>query len=551
MNFGEQIPSRRFAHLLVNPYVWLSLLLVTAIALAFFNLSTASQIVLFRTILLGVAASCIAIPLGSLASWICLTKSWISQALMIAVMALLLLPMIIHVSGWDAAFGKLGWLTSARGQVLEPLVSGWTAAIWIHGIAATPQVALILMVFAWNDGREFEEQAYMDATKAQVFCRLTLPRYIPILIVSSLWVIVSCAREISVTDLYQVGTMAEQVYLGYSLNSNSMVGVWSSNDLAEASNIDQRLTLFSIGLLVLTASLVFMYLMSMSSKTSDRADRIYNQSQPSTGLQKLLGLGLLIVLVLVPVANTIARASFHIASIDGVAEQRYSLARLPDAISKSVNDYQEEIIWSCLISAAAACVILLISILWSSIGRASGLGRAGFITALAVCLALPGPVIGNVLAGLFTSIDQTFFNWLIDYTIFGPVMASVIYCWPVGAVLVWFLFQRTPTDTLESAKLDGAGFWRRLWVFGIQANTIAICGCWLLSFALCFGELAASQMVRPAGLDTVARKMLGDLHAGVDELTAGITIVMTLAVVGVSLLGWYFIWLNQTDKRRK
>jgi len=68
-----------------------------------------------------------------------------------------------------------------------------------------------------------------------------------------------------------------------------------------------------------------------------------------------------------------------------------------------------------------------------------------------------------------------------------------------------------------------------------------IAGCWLLACVLCFGELSASQIVRPAGMDTVARKMMGDLHAGVNELTAGISIVVALAAIVVSLVGWSII----------
>ena len=42
-------------------------------------------------------------------------------------------------------------------------------------------------------------------------------------------------------------------------------------------------------------------------------------------------------------------------------------------------------------------------------------------------------------------------------------------------------------------------------------------------------------------MDTVARKMLGDLHAGVNELTAGISIVVAAAAIVVSLAGWSVI----------
>jgi hypothetical protein len=45
--------------------------------------------------------------------------------------------------------------------------------------------------------------------------------------------------------------------------------------------------------------------------------------------------------------------------------------------------------------------------------------------------------------------------------------------------------------------------------------------------------------------------MLGDLHAGVNELTAGITIVTVLVIVGVSVAGWWVVSLSQKLNERK
>jgi ABC-type spermidine/putrescine transport system permease subunit II len=73
----------------------------------------------------------------------------------------------------------------------------------------------------------------------------------------------------------------------------------------------------------------------------------------------------------------------------------------------------------------------------------------------------------------------------------------------------------------------------------------------MITFACCFGELSASQIVRPAGMDTVPRKMLGDLHAGVNELTAGITIVTVLVIVGISATGWWVVNLSHKLSERK
>ena len=97
----------------------------------------------------------------------------------------------------------------------------------------------------------------------------------------------------------------------------------------------------------------------------------------------------------------------------------------------------------------------------------------------------------------------------------------------------------------------GQGGWFEFLRFGLLANAAAAIGCWLISFAFCFGELSASQIVLPPGIDTIPRLMLGLLHAGVDEMTAALTIVTFGAIVLVSASGWALIRLNQRRGSRQ
>ena len=135
----------------------------------------------------------------------------------------------------------------------------------------------------------------------------------------------------------------------------------------------------------------------------------------------------------------------------------------------------------------------------------------------------------------------SWFVWLINYTIFAPVVATTIFTFPLIALAIWFVLHQTPQNVTEAASLDGLSTGESFWRIRVAGNLKMIIGCWLLACVLCFGELSASQIVRPAGMDTVARKMLGDLHAGVNELTAGISIVVAAAAIVVSLAGWSVI----------
>ncbi|MDG1872703.1 MAG: hypothetical protein P8J27_02235 [Mariniblastus sp.] len=531
-------------------YLWLIILITVGIVL--FLIIPATQTdrnVAARTVLLGLSASMVAIPIGGLIAWVCRSRGMVGRSMLLATIAMLMVPMFIHVSAWDAAFGKLGWLTSSQGQVLVPLVSGWTAAVWIHGIAAAPQVALILLIGMSIGSRDFEEQALLDTSSAGVFWHVTFKRLWPLLILSTIWITVSCAREIAVTDIYQIGTLAEQIYLGYSLGINSVGGNWSPNQLAEAGEIGPRLTIAIIAWLTLISIFLFIKLTDIEYESHQIQPQ---QSRRATWKQNLTGILVLMTLVGVPIGNVILRACFFVRPINGVATQSYSIGQLFAAVKKSTFDYQDEFMWSGLIALTSATLILAIATLFAWTARQSRRLQVVFAISLAITCAAPGPYIGTFLSGLFSNLENgTFLHWLYNYTIAAPVLANFLFCWPFGALIVWFVFRKIPSDSMENAIVEGAGWSTRFLQFGIAANKYAIIGCWLISFAFCFGELSASHIVRPAGMDTVPRKMLGDLHAGVNEMTAGITIVTASTIVFISLVGWTLIWLNRSHNGRK
>lgn len=539
----------------LSNWLWIgALLAVGVILLIGLPATAADRAVAARTLRLGFSASLIAIPLGCLISWICLSKGFAGKALLLTCIAMLFVPMFVHVSGWDAAFGKLGWLTSTQGEVLKPLISGWTAAIWIHGCAAAPQVALILLLGLSTGNRIYEEQALLDTTASGVFWHVTFRRIWPLLLLSFLWIIVSCAREIAVTDLYQVGTLAEQIYLGYSLGINSIPGTWTPSQLAEAGSLGPSLTISIIGWLGLVSLFLFIRLTDLEYQSDQiRPHNISGADTENSGkLKSVLGLAIIFLLALVPTGNTIVRACFRVVPVDGVPTQGYSVSQLFNAVNKSAFDYREEFVWSSLISLVAASLIVGIATVFSSFARRSKPFQFLFAVSLAATCALPGPYIGTSLASWFANLETgTWLHWLYNYTIAAPVVANSVFCWPVGALLVWFAFRKIPEDSLESARTEGAGAIKRFFSFGLASNWKALIGCWLISFALSFGELSASHMVRPAGMDTVPRKMLGDLHAGVNEMTAGITIVTAFTIVSISLIGWAFIRLNRRSNNRK
>jgi iron(III) transport system permease protein len=509
------------------------------------------RLVALRTLGLGLAASLIAVPLGGLLAWVSLGRGWISKIVLSATICLVVIPVFLHVSTWDAAFGRLGWLTAAEGQVLVPLVSGWRAAVWIHGVAAAPQIAILMLLGISSGRRVYEEQALLETNRWGVFWSVTTRRIWPLTILATLWTMIVCAREIAATDLYRVGTLAEQIYLGYSLGQfNALAGnPWSEESLVAAGNLNPWITVVLIGWLAVTSSYFFIRFTGLEWQSENWQPP--QRPVASRLATRFIGLVLLLVLAVIPIFNLFIRCARFVRPVDGTPVSGYSLAQLADTIGRATTNYTTEFTWSFLIAGTSASLILSagIFIAWKA-QRSSG-WQVAFISTLALSCAIPGPLMGSLINRLFLLSDHSLVVWLYDRTIIAPVLASTWFFWPLTPVIIWFLFRQIARDAVESSYLDGAGEWSQLFRLAIMGKAWALAGCWLASFALCFGELSASQLVLPAGMDTVPRLMLGLLHAGVDEMTAALTIVTVALISIVSCGAWTLFWLNRGPRGRQ
>ena len=404
-----------------------------------------------RTLGLGLAASALAIPLGLIIRWAIRQGGRAGRWLTLACLVLSILPMVIHVSAWDAAIGKLGWLTTARGNVLTPLLSGWWAAVWTHGLIAAPQIGLLLNFCDKKQQRIYEEQALLDSSEWTTFFKISMWRMLPLLMVSVLWVIVTCSREITITDLYQVETFAEQIYLGYSLGTGNIAGVWSTTIDVEV-NVGFWTTAIYVSLLAIAAVAMFIILTDVSQPNENDTS---NSTQRVSRIASLVSGILLLMLVAVPAANVLVRASFYVDTANGQPIQKYSFEQVLRVLEKSCLDYHQEMVWSLIISLASATTAILCSVLLVRWTYGSATKRWIFAIVVAIGLALPGPVTGSVLASVFATPAWPWFVWLVNYTVFAPVVATTIFTGPLVALAVWFVLHQTPKNVTEAASLDG------------------------------------------------------------------------------------------------
>ncbi len=499
------------------------------------------QTVLWRTLTFALSAAIIAIPIAMLAA-VCLNRgAWLRNGLLLSLIALAIMPPYINVSCWDSAFGKLGWLTSAQGQILQPLLSGWSAAVWVHAIGLIPQFTL-LFYLALETTRTFEEQAQLDLPSVVIFFHITLRRLLPMVLLCVLWAVIVCSREIAVTDLYQIGTLAEQIYLGYSLGQvNALATNWSPEEIRAAGSIGffPRLIQF---LFLVTVSFAFFQMLAGFSKDSSSTLNNVRGFLPSSSSNSLghafVVAAILLLLVAVPVFNLIYQAGTSVASIDGQPTQQWAFTNLCRSILKSASDFQNAFLWSALIALTSSSLIIVSSVIVCFCAKSSSIARWLLILLTALFAALSGPDIGSGLTTFFAQSQNRVLLWFYDCTIGPAVIANLVFCWPMAALVVWFAISQTTNDQMENAQLEQVGRFTRMVEFGFRQHWRLFLGIWLLATAICFSELSASQMVLPPGIETVPQVTLGKLHAGVNETTAALSLLTIGLVVAIAMAAW-------------
>ena len=73
----------------------------------------------------------------------------------------------------------------------------------------------------------------------------------------------------------------------------------------------------------------------------------------------------------------------------------------------------------------------------------------------------------------------------------------------------------------------------------LPARRFAIAVAWLAGLVISLADLAASILVVPPGVTTLAIRVFGLIHYGVDNQVAGISLIMVLSFVAIGTMVLY------------
>jgi iron(III) transport system permease protein len=453
-------------------------------------------------------------PLGSLLALLLVRTDMPLRRVSLALVgALLFIPLYVQAAAWQAGFGLTGWFRSVAPGA--PWLEGWHGAVWVHTAAAIPWVTLIVAVGLRLVEPELEEEALLEGPAWRVFRRVTLRAGLGSLATAALWVALGVAAEMTVTDLFRVRTYAEELYTDFAVEP----GAVSITALGSAA-VTALLALAALGLAARLATPA-----RPDSLGRPFVFRLRRARWPAA----LAVWAIIFPLAAVPLGSLAYKAGVVVSKTEeGAFVRAWSVVKCLTIVAESPWEYAREFRWSLELGVLAATTALVVGLALAWLARRGGMRAAPAVLATALTLAIPGPLIGIGLAWLLDRPDSPALNVLYDDDRFRPWLALTVRALPLVTLVLWHALRSLAPGPLDAAATEGAGRWRRLWRIALPQRVAAVAVAWVVGLAVALGDLAASILTLPPGVETLAVRIFGLLHSGVEDEVAGISLALLL-----------------------
>ncbi len=477
----------------------------------------------------------VAVPLGTAGALLLVrTNIYGRQLAWIAVGSQLAVPLYVFAGGWSSAFGTQGWFTSLGLLGGSPLGAtsmqsgGWSlvAVALVHALAALPWVTLVAAIGLQWTHRGQEEQAVLDGGWANALVWYLLPKLRPWLLAAILWCAIPILTEMVVSNLYQVPTVAEQIYLDASRGEVSPLTYVASVLLCSAPLVVASLLLWRR--LPNWQNVITQASHFRGSPLDLDAWRIVLSAVTWSAVALLVGL---------PIFSLLAKAGWQpFTGEDGLTHYGWSWNRLARTAYESITLFQDEFYWSSLLAMAASTLALVTAAGLFAISNR--LARYAISLLMLLAISLPGPLVGMLVIKLMNRSDPSWLGSLYDHSIAAPILAQQFRLLPFAWIVVYAIVSSVSRSTWEQAQLEGLSRWRVLCSVILPQSGRTLLVAWLLLAVLSVGELSCSILVLPPGVTTISMRLFEMLHFGMRHQDSGLCGVLLLLGWLVSLATW-------------
>ncbi len=485
-----------------------------------------------ETLTLVLMTEVLVLPPGILLAFVLFrTDAW-GRGLLLGILGIAaFVPLPLHATSWLGAFGNAGRMQAFG---FSPILVGRTGAAVVHALASLPWVVFLVGVGLRTVEPELEESAELDMPVGWVWIKVTLRRSLGAIAAAALAVAVLTSGDMTVTDLLQVRTYAEEAYVQFTLGHGP----------ADAAVV-------SVPPLFLLGGAIFLIARSLLRVDPARLASAFTPARRwQLGRWRVAAGAALLVLVGNLAALPLYSLVWRAGRVGGRARlglpPAWSLAGLLGTLGFAASECWEPILTSLLLAACAATITAVLAWILAWVSRNSLWWQLVLLATLAVTLATPGPVVGMAMELAYRWFPPIYDSPLI------VILAQSVRTLPYALLILWPALRILPGELLESAVLDGHGPWGQLWHVALPLSRRVLVATWCVCFVLAFGELPATNLLQPPGITTITFRIWTLLHTGVESHLAGVALI-TLAVLAiaafVAVLGLRVVLLSDREPR--
>jgi len=484
-----------------------------------------------NTALLCAGTVLVAVPVGGfLGLW---AGRFGGSAARLALLLAAFVPLPVYALAWQTVLG--GWLPplplSPGTTAWRPWTLGLLPAVWVHATAAVPWVAWAVAAAVRRTDPDLEDDALQTGGTKAVLRRVLLPRSRTAAVMAGAWVAAQPLTEITVSDMMQVRSAAEEVYTEMVIDKGGLAA-------AVAVALPVWLSTAGVGLFLGRRLARFDFTSPTTSHVQPLTLKPFAKWSLRVGVA-----GVVTLVAAVPLAALVWKAAG--GGTGRVPEWAFLVAELGKVFRS------ESGVIAGSVASAAAVGVLTAFLAWVSCWAARR-ARGFRVPLLFLCVLLlfaPGPVVGLGLKqfiALLMDIEDYVWPrgpmWSLLYyqpTPFPAGWAALLRFFPVACVVLWPAVRAIPDDLLDAARLDGWGFsatWNRL-VAPLTTPTFLTAA--LAVSALALGEVSAGKLVNPPGHRVYILWLFDQMHYGSESMLAAMAltqVAVTAAVVGGLLL---------------
>jgi len=341
---------------------------------------------------------------------------------------------------------------------------------------------------------------------------------------AALWVAVSMAGEIAVTDIFQVRTLAEELYTELAIGAEPGSAPLQMGPLAS-----------------LIAWSVLLAVVAMSWGIRGYSERASWPRPFQLGAWRCSAAAVVWIVLLViagiPVSQLVYKAGVLVTRDAEGLERSWDGAKCARMVLWIGWSFRRSLWWSLEIGIWSALLSTVLATPLAWWGVRGGRGRWVTWGIVGLCLGMPAPMVGLLVMRLLNQPAVPGLTWLYDRTVLGPVLVQVLRALPWSVLILWVTLTTVPRRVYELALLEGWGgvetIWRLLLPWRWAGFALAFWFAWLWNL----GEVSASILVMPPGVSTWATDIFQLSHYGVEDQLASLCLALLALLALGSVVG--------------